>query len=289
MKHRYFATSLLLFFSFSVVGCGTNPSNEEEITSKTVEERRLNALSSMDNYTWNYYTEIRTDSDLEYNRTKYNLHTKSVYTGEGRITSTNAMTIEDRYDLYTYPIEYVRSISEEKELTIEQYTQEYMMTGNSSYQIDNQYVSIKKERLALRKSFVILNLLNNKYFAALIAAYPDANSIVREPEYLSDSDLELSIKNFIPLNIPLFKEVVKEKNKENDNSYKVTNPTPPFYYADSLYSMYDHKMDSIKFIFSGDKLQTIDYVYNGRGVTVSISKIGSTTLETYPGTLPSQN
>ena len=289
MKHRYFATSLLLFFSFSVVGCGTNPSNEEEITSKTVEERRLNALSSMDNYTWNYYTEIHTDSDLEYNRTKYNLHTKSVYTGEGRITSTNAMTIEDRYDLYTYPIEYVRSISEEKELTIEQYTQEYMMTGNSSYQIDNQYVSIKKERLALRKSFVILNLLNNKYFAALIAAYPDANSIVREPEYLSDSDLELSIKNFIPLNIPLFKEVVKEKNKENDNSYKVTNPTPPFYYADSLYSMYDHKMDSIKFIFSGDKLQTIDYVYNGRGVTVSISKIGSTTLETYPGTLPSQN
>ena len=289
MKYRYLVAGLLLFLSFNVVGCGTTPSNEEEITSKTVEERRLNTLSTMDNYTWNYYTEIHTDSDLEYNSTKYNLHTKSVYTGEGRITSTNAMTIEDRYDLYTYPIEYVRLLSEEKELTIEQYTQEYLMIGNSSYQIDSQYVSVKKERSFLNKSFVILNLLNNKYFATWIAAYPDAISIVREPEYLSDSDLGLSIKNFITLNMPLLKEVVKEKNKENDNSYKVTNPTAPFYYADSLYSMYDHEMDSIKFTFSGDKLQTIDYVYNGRGVTVSISRIGSTTLETYPGTLPNQN
>ena len=89
-------------------------------------------------------------------------------------------------------------------------------------------------------------------------------------------------KDFISANNALFEEVIQDKNKADENGYYVEKPSAEFWYANSGMLLTSHKMDSIKISFDGAAINRLDYVFEGRAITTTISNIGRTSLINRP-------
>ena len=271
-----------LFLTVLMVSCGN--------AKNTTEKKRYNAFSEMENYTWEYYTKLSDDDTLTIDNKSFQLHIEYTYNGKGLVTSTNAMAIDKRAYLYTYPMEYMQLYQEKYECaTLEDAIKHHYIDESDTYKInyDTGDIVITHTFGFDRKSYVMLNEQKNRYYYAEYKVYEDHVDERVKPYYLQEDKVNETIKGFVSLNKPLFETIIDKQNSDGKQSYTVNRPAISFYYANSGGLMVAHKMDSISLTF-GDKnqLSRLEYVYEYRVVTVTFSNIGDTVMEPYPGTEP---
>ena len=271
MKYIKKTITILLFGCFVIPSCGTS-----QIVN---EEKRIESLERMDNWTWNYHTEMLMYVDNESSIVR-------VFDGEGRITKTDVMTIETNHTVKTYSLDLIRREKEPyTSYSLEEYIEEYYISSGDTYNIDYQKNTLTVTGKGdLYKAYVIQDGNSGKYKYSAYTISSDGSVVTRqEPTLLSDDELSCTIKYYISRNQNFFKEVVSKPNIIKDDIYSLDHPKADFYFADSGVMMTAHQINSVKLTFSKNALLKIDYANNeGREVNVQISKIGSTIMEKPP-------
>ena len=245
-------------------------------SSKAVnEESRLKAINELTNFTWNYHTEFEEVFDDGSRRA-------TIYDGEGQVTETDVMTIESRYVLETYPLDEVIAKKEEyPEYTLDEYVEIFYGSSTATYAFDleNNLLKMKKDMGFATKSCIIQD--GERYEYSVFYFYDDGTIETKVPtRYCTKEELESSIKNYIPLNKALFKEVINKDNKINGSTYSLANPKSDFYFANTGVFMTTHQINRITLTFDKSTIKNINYLNDtNREVNVTISNIGSTVVE----------
>lgn len=272
-----------LLCSFVLAGCGTP-------NSEGYDADRFNAIRSISSFTWNYFTEVGPRKEpFSYEGESYFVASKELYFGEGRVSETGLSTSEFHYEITTYPLVYFKDDAEYRGYSdITQYIEDYYLPESATYTINDQEdtVTIVAAPRYVTECFLLLDEKSNRYFWSRYRVYQTETVALQEPEYVSSAQYETSACRYIAKNTPLFQEVLALANKTDANTYYLANPKNPFYFADSGLWMSEHKVAGIQLSFEGNTWKQINYVRDSRAVTVTISNIGSTTVEEYPGTYP---
>lgn len=234
-------------------------------------EQRLESLSTIDNFTFKYHTVVHYETETP--------RRSLVYDGEGRITKNGLSTNESYYAYFEYPLNQLKDEAVNYNYSsVEKYIEDYYLREGATYKVDeaNQNVTMTNLIRFYNQYFISVDEENKQIISVYRIYVTGEVELLKEEEELKPSIL--TYKDYISTNKSLFEEVIQEKNKSGKNSYYIEKPTSQFYYANSGLLLTAHIMDSIRITFNGTTIQKLDYVFEGRDISTTISNVGSTAL-----------